>query len=152
MGAPPDKARVDDLPRELNTFVGRENELDELTRWLAEAPLVTIAGPGGAGKTRLALHLAHQQVDSGTFRDGAGLVELASLTDPRQVTRAIADALGISEMSGQRLTLGAANALTATVAREAPAASLEIASATPTTQDPPTILCEDPHLTCIPER
>lgn len=64
---------MDDLPRELNTFVGREHELDELTRWLSEVPLVTIAGPGGAGKTRLALHLAHQQVESGAFRDGVTL-------------------------------------------------------------------------------
>jgi predicted ATPase/DNA-binding CsgD family transcriptional regulator/DNA-binding XRE family transcriptional regulator len=101
--APAFEYRGRDLPRELSTFVGRELELTELTPWLTDVPLVTIAGPGGAGKTRLALRLAHQQLERGAFQDGVALVELASLTDPRLVPRAIAETLGISELSGQHL-------------------------------------------------
>jgi transcriptional regulator with XRE-family HTH domain len=92
-----------DLPRELNTFVGREEELEGLARWLAEAPLVTIAGPGGAGKTRLALRLARQLTDAGAYADGVRLVELAALTDGRLVPRALAASLGGPEPSGQPL-------------------------------------------------
>jgi predicted ATPase/DNA-binding CsgD family transcriptional regulator/DNA-binding XRE family transcriptional regulator len=92
-----------DLPRELNTFVGREEELEGLTRWMAEAPLVTIAGPGGAGKTRLALRLARQLTDAGAYADGVRLVELAPLTAPPLVPRPLAACLGVSEPSGQPL-------------------------------------------------
>ena len=63
------------LPRELDGFVGRVRDLAEVRRLLGEAPLVTVAGPGGAGKTRLALRLAHQlaQPPENGFSDGVRL-------------------------------------------------------------------------------
>jgi predicted ATPase len=66
--------------------------------------LVTVAGPGGAGKTRLALHLAHHMLASSAPADGVMLVELAPLTDSRHVAQALADGLGLPEPSGQALT------------------------------------------------
>src|SRR5689334_11861948 len=67
------------LPPELDAFVGREKEVADLILRLAEAPVVTIAGPGGAGKTRLMLHLARQLTEGGSFPDGVVFVELAPL-------------------------------------------------------------------------
>jgi predicted ATPase/DNA-binding CsgD family transcriptional regulator len=92
-----------DLPRELNSFVGREHELRELTRRISEAAMVTIAGPGGAGKTRLALHLAHHLVDISAYADGIILIELAPLTEPHQVARTLAENLRLPEPKGQPL-------------------------------------------------
>ena len=63
-------------PVELTTFVGRRQELVEGRRMVRAAPLVTLVGPGGVGKTRLAARLAHQL--SRVFRDRVGWVELAS--------------------------------------------------------------------------
>jgi non-specific serine/threonine protein kinase len=88
------------LPRELTSFIGREHELDEVASRLAEAVLVTVAGPGGAGKTRLVLRLARHLLDQGTFADGVVLVELAPLTDPRLVVDAIAESLDVPEPQG----------------------------------------------------
>jgi predicted ATPase/DNA-binding CsgD family transcriptional regulator len=99
------------LPRELGSFVGREHELDELTRRLAEAPLVTVAGPGGAGKTRLALHLAHRTVETGGYPDRVVLVELAALTEPRQVPQALAASLAVPERRGQPVLQALVNVL-----------------------------------------
>jgi predicted ATPase/DNA-binding CsgD family transcriptional regulator/DNA-binding XRE family transcriptional regulator len=91
------------LPRELTTFVGREHELQALATLMADAPMVTLAGPGGAGKTRLALRLARQLDEAGAYVDGVRLVELAPVTDARLVPRAVAEGLGVPEPSGQRL-------------------------------------------------
>ena len=62
------------LPVPLSSFVGRAVELAELATAMARSPLVTVTGPGGVGKTRLALHAAAGQLPS--FRDGAWLCEL----------------------------------------------------------------------------
>ena len=67
------------LPRNLSTFVGRQSDLTEVRQLISQAPLVTLTGPGGVGKTRLALQLAAEMLD--TFVDGAWLVELEALTD-----------------------------------------------------------------------
>ena len=66
------------LPRNLSTFVGRREDLAEVRQLIGEAPLVTLTGPGGVGKTRLCLQLAAEMLD--TFADGAWLVELETLT------------------------------------------------------------------------
>jgi predicted ATPase/DNA-binding XRE family transcriptional regulator len=92
-----------DLPRELNAFVGREHDLEEVTRRLDGAGLVTIAGPGGAGKTRLAVRLAHHLSDTRAPADGVVLVELAPLTNPRHVVQTLAESLGLPEPSGHAL-------------------------------------------------
>ncbi len=81
------------LPAEPNTFVGRERDLAELARLLGEVRVLTLCGPGGIGKTRLATRLASQL--AGRFPDGAWLVELADTTDPGQLPQRAAAALGI---------------------------------------------------------
>ncbi len=72
------------------SFVGRVGEAAELSGLLAEYRLVTVTGPGGVGKTRLAVEVARQVQDR--FADGAWLVELASVPDPALVTAAVAKA------------------------------------------------------------
>ena len=81
------------LPAEPNPFVGRERDLAELARLLGEVRVLTLCGPGGIGKTRLATRLAGQL--AGRFPDGAWLVELADTTDPGQLPQRAAAALGI---------------------------------------------------------
>jgi predicted ATPase/DNA-binding CsgD family transcriptional regulator/Tfp pilus assembly protein PilF len=97
------------LPAEPNSFIGREQELAELTRLLGEVRAVTLCGPGGIGKTRLALRLACTLVPG--FPDGAWLVELGDTTDPALVPRRMAAVLGISEEPGRTLTETLAGAL-----------------------------------------
>ena len=68
------------LPTELNSFVGRERELDELRKLMCAARMVTLTGPGGIGKTRLALRTLATIADD--YPDGACYVELAEVTSP----------------------------------------------------------------------
>ena len=95
-------ARRGNLPGELTTFIGRENELTELTRLLASSRLITVTGPGGVGKTRIALKLA--ATCSGGYRDGVWLAELASLQDPNLVPQAVASSLGLREVPGRAIS------------------------------------------------
>jgi predicted ATPase/class 3 adenylate cyclase len=83
------------LPVALHPIVGRKRELGALVRLLGRdgARLVTLTGPGGIGKTRLALAAASELVEA--FDDGVTLVELASTVDPDLVLPAIAEALGV---------------------------------------------------------
>ncbi len=69
---------------------------------LAEHRLLTLTGPGGCGKTRLALAVAHDLVEG--FKDGVWLVELASLSDPALVPQALASVLNVREAPGRSLT------------------------------------------------
>ena len=87
------------LPRPATQLVGRERELDEVVSLLTrpETRLVTLTGPGGVGKTRLATEAARASLAPGTFGDGVAFVELAPLTDPDLVLPATADALGLRE-------------------------------------------------------
>ncbi|WP_433622182.1 LuxR C-terminal-related transcriptional regulator [Nocardia sp. CA-120079] len=87
------RSRVGCLPAEVDSFVGRRRELDEVRRLFSHSPMVTIVGPGGVGKTRLALRAAAGLARS--FRDGVWLAELAKLQDPALVTQAVADAFGV---------------------------------------------------------
>jgi predicted ATPase/DNA-binding CsgD family transcriptional regulator len=79
----------------LTTFVGRAAEVQELTALLAEYRLVTVTGPGGVGKTRLASEVARRTVSR--FADGAWLAELAHVLEPAQVAPAILATLGLPE-------------------------------------------------------
>ncbi|NBM17055.1 BTAD domain-containing putative transcriptional regulator [Streptomyces sp. GC420] len=83
------------LPYALTGLIGREEECDRVAALLERHRLVTLTGPGGIGKTRLALEVAHARDDE----DGPWLVELADLEepDPRLLTAGIGDALGIRE-------------------------------------------------------
>src|SRR6266536_2077932 len=89
------------LPYQLTSFIGREQEIAQLEELVTANRLVTLTGAGGAGKTRLALEVAAQAVES--FPDGAWLVELASLSDPGLVLQTLARALGLTEQPGKRL-------------------------------------------------
>jgi predicted ATPase/class 3 adenylate cyclase len=90
------------LPRQLTTFIGRETEVAAARHLLDGAPLLTLTGPGGVGKTRLAVRLATDLVDG--FDDGAWLVELGSMTDPSLVTTAVATVLGVTEQPGRPIS------------------------------------------------
>jgi predicted ATPase/DNA-binding SARP family transcriptional activator/DNA-binding CsgD family transcriptional regulator len=83
------------LPNSSSSFVGREQEMVEIKRSLAMTQLLTLTGPGGSGKTRLALEVARDLV--GVYPDGVCMVELASLSDPALVPNAVAAALGVPE-------------------------------------------------------
>ena len=85
------------LPRHLSSFIGRRADLDEARELLAEAPLLTLTGSGGVGKTRLAVQLAAELLE--TFDDGAWMVELETLSEVQLLAQTVAAALGISEAS-----------------------------------------------------
>ncbi len=85
----------------LSSFVGRGPEIAALRDLLAGSRLLTLTGPGGVGKTRLAQQLATAIADG--FPDGVWLVELAALSAPALLMPAIADALGIAEQRGRPL-------------------------------------------------
>jgi predicted ATPase/DNA-binding NarL/FixJ family response regulator len=87
------------LPAELSSFVGREAELGRLAEVLSEERLLTLVGPGGVGKTRLALRVAAGVQDR--YPDGIWLVDLAPLRDPEKVPQAVADVLEVREHSEQ---------------------------------------------------
>ncbi len=83
------------LPRQLTSFVGREREMEEVAALVPATQLVTLTGPGGSGKTRLALQVAADLVEA--FADGVWLVGLEALTDPALVEPAIASVLGVRD-------------------------------------------------------
>jgi predicted ATPase/class 3 adenylate cyclase len=91
------------LPAPLTGFVGRRRELEEITTLLGRQGmrLLTLTGPGGSGKTRLALRVAAGLVEA--FPDGVVLVDLASIQEPTLVPAAVAHALGIGEVLDQPL-------------------------------------------------
>lgn len=88
------------LPVSLSSFVGREQELQDLPPLVGRRRLVTLTGPGGCGKTRLAIEVARRSVDE--FTDGVFLVELAPIADPAVVPRELARALDVREAPGER--------------------------------------------------
>ena len=83
------------LPHALTSFIGRERELDEVCRLLRSGPLLTLVGPGGAGKTRLALEAGRRLLD--VFPDGVWLVELAAHGQSPTVAVAVAEIVGAPE-------------------------------------------------------
>ena len=87
------RAPPHNLPPELDEFVGRSREVAELTAMIDSNRLVTITGPGGSGKTRLAVAVARGQMAAQP--DGVWLVELAPTRDPELVATAVARAMGL---------------------------------------------------------
>ncbi len=88
------------LPSLPEPFIGRERELDEVVSMLArsEARILTLTGPAGTGKTRLALHAAARAV--ATFEHGAFFVDLSAVADPGEVERAILGTMEVRETPG----------------------------------------------------
>ena len=99
------------FPAELTSFVGRAQAVGEVAARLTQYRLVTLTGPGGAGKTRVACQVASQT--TARFADGAWLAELATVTDPAQVISVVGAALGIRDLP----SAGAGDALARALAR-----------------------------------
>jgi predicted ATPase/DNA-binding SARP family transcriptional activator len=89
------------LPAETTSFIGREAELATIEELLGLSRLLTLTGPGGSGKTRLAIKAGEQSV--GRYPGGVWLVELAPVAGPDLVTAVAASALGVREEPGREL-------------------------------------------------
>ncbi|MGH2676418.1 MAG: adenylate/guanylate cyclase domain-containing protein, partial [Actinomycetota bacterium] len=84
-------ARPNNLPAQMSSFIGREDAIREVQEALEDTRLLTLTGPGGTGKTRLALEVAYRQLPA--FPDGVWFVDLSTITDPSVVPTEIAIAL-----------------------------------------------------------
>jgi len=97
---PPLRGQVGDtLPVQLTSFVGRDSELSAAERLLSTSRLLTLTGPGGTGKTRLAIALAQRAADM--FPDGVVFVPLAPIDDAMLVPATVARALGLGDLAGR---------------------------------------------------
>jgi len=108
--------RPHNLPEPLTSFIGRGQELAEVHQLLATTPLLTLAGTGGVGKTRLSYEIAASLLDARpglahAYRDGVWLVELAALADSALLPQAVATALGVAEEANRPLLAVLAEAL-----------------------------------------
>lgn len=103
---PPAGNVPNNLPLTLTSFIGRSRELEEIGQLFQTTRLLTLVGAGGSGKTRLVLEFARAlaQGAAALFPDGVWFVELAALTDPALVPRAVAGVLGLREDPSQSLT------------------------------------------------
>src|SRR4051794_17298179 len=89
------------LPVQLTSFIGREPELAVLQKLLGDTRMLTLTGPGGCGKTRLALELAARVVEQ--HPDGTWFVDLSAVADPKAVPTAVTTALGVRPEPGRRV-------------------------------------------------
>lgn len=112
------EAVPNNLPLRLTSFVDREAEIAEIKQTLSAKHLLTLTGPGGGGKTRLAIQAAAEMLEQ--FPDGVWLVELSSLSDPNLVARQVAGVIGVRE-GGE--TAGEPNPVTAAAPSDGPSDS-----------------------------
>src|SRR5258706_956825 len=100
----PSRESKHNLPTQMASFIGRENEIRAIKGQLSNANvrLVTLTGPGGTGKTRLALQAAAGLIDD--FADGVYVVMLAAIREPELLLPTIAQTLGVSQAAGQSLS------------------------------------------------
>jgi predicted ATPase/DNA-binding SARP family transcriptional activator len=94
-------ARLTNLPRPSTSFIGREDELNEIETLLTQSRLVTLLGAGGSGKTRLAVQAGDEVVHQ--YPGGAWWVDLSALTDASLVAQSVARVLGVQEQPNQDL-------------------------------------------------
>ena len=92
---------TNNLPIQLTSFVGRAREIGEVTQLLAETRLLTLTGPGGTGKTRLALQVSTQLIEY--YKAGVFFVALAPIADPKLVAATIAQTVGVGETAGRSI-------------------------------------------------
>jgi predicted ATPase len=111
--APPAGAVPNNLPLALSSFVGREREVGALVAALEGTRLVTVTGPGGAGKTRVVREVAVRLSVAArdVFPDGVWWLELAPVADATQVPQAVAAAIGVRPTPGRDVTDAVAEAL-----------------------------------------
>lgn len=105
-----DQDRTGNLPRRVGGLIGRHHALDLLDEALRTSPLVTLVGPGGIGKTRLAVVAAQQAAID--LRGGGWFIDLAEGTSPADVPRLLAEVLNVKESPGQPLASSIVDALT----------------------------------------
>ncbi len=103
------EARITNLPIPLTSFIGRRREMARVKELLAQARLVTLTGPGGCGKTRLAIQVASDVVDS--FTDGVWWVDFAPLMDASLISQTVARVLGIHEAPNVPMSASLVNTL-----------------------------------------
>jgi len=94
------EATPNNLPTQLTSFIGRDDQVRDAKQLLARARLLTLTGPGGTGKTRLSLQIAADVMDQ--FPDGVYFVPLSAVHDPELVPSAIAQALSVQSTSSRR--------------------------------------------------
>jgi predicted ATPase/class 3 adenylate cyclase len=92
-------ARPNNLPVQLTSFVGRDEQIAEVMELLGRTRLLTLTGAGGTGKTRLALQVASETLTE--YRDGGFFVDLSSVHDPALVPSMVAQAVGVAETPGR---------------------------------------------------
>ena len=97
-----DRSSRNNLPQQLTRFIGRQRELAAVRSLVSQTRLTTLSGPGGIGKTRLALEVAHDSLDE--YADGVWLVEFASISDPQLIPQTVASALNLREDRGRSIT------------------------------------------------
>jgi predicted ATPase/DNA-binding SARP family transcriptional activator len=114
-GAPSGPRPRSNLRARLTSFIGREEEIDRVAKLLEENRLVTLTGPGGAGKTRLAVESADRLTER--MPGGVWLAELAPVGDPAEVPQALLSALGLRERALMGNIRGTAPAVTDPVGR-----------------------------------
>lgn len=90
---------VHNLPRPLNTFIGRQSHLQAIADLLQEHRLITLVGTGGTGKTRLSIETAYQVMD--LFSDGIYFVDLFKIRDSQDIPNAIAEVLAVAESDSE---------------------------------------------------
>src|SRR5215216_1546148 len=89
------------IPVPLTSFIGRQKELKEIAKLLSSSRLLTLTGPGGVGKTRLAIQTAHDSIKK--FKDGVFWVGLVGLSDENLIPQEIAQSLNVREVSNEPL-------------------------------------------------
>jgi predicted ATPase/DNA-binding SARP family transcriptional activator len=99
--AKPFEARITNLPIPITSFIGRKREMTEIKLLLSSSRLFTLVGPGGSGKTRLAIQIGIDLLDF--FRDGVWWVDLSAITDDTLVTQLIAKSFGVQDAADQPL-------------------------------------------------
>ncbi len=96
-----DRSSRNNLPQQLTRFIGRQRELAAVRSLVSQTRLTTLSGPGGIGKTRLALEVARDCLDQ--YADGVWLVEFASISDPQLIPQTVASALDLREQRARSM-------------------------------------------------